>query len=176
MRIWEDKEENNLLDCIVEAWKNSGCQSIVNFHKNDRRHERGVDLSCQEDGETLHLQAKMKPRQKDIKQLEMLAKSDAYKKIYVYVAQPSKPFLNQMVKLKGLVDFWDTEKLHSFLISNRCQLYIRYMFLDSNLVRDIQDILIKIFSSSKIKPLPLDSTILKDWWDFKDRAVIIISR
>lgn len=171
MRLWEDKDENDVLRCIIEAWRNLECDSIVNFHKYDRRHEGGVDIACQESQETINVQAKMKPRQKDIKQLETLSKSAANKKIYVYINQPSKPFMNYMKRLEGRVEFWDSKKLHTFLISNRSQLYLRYLFLDCDLFRNIHDILVKIFASSKINPLPLDPSLLPDWWDIKDRAV-----
>lgn len=171
VRLWEDKNEDDILECIKEGWQNLGFHSIVNFHKYDRRHEDGVDLSCEDSGQTIHLQAKMKPLQKDIAQMKKLSRSSANKKIYVYVCQPSKPFADEMKRLSALIDFWDSGKLHNYLIASRCQLYLRYMFLDSDLVRDIYNILIKLFESSRIKPLKLDFSILNDWWNLKDRSV-----
>ena len=171
MSVWEDRSEDDILECIVEAYQNARYDNIENFHKYDRRHEEGIDLACQGFGEKIHLQAKVKPRLKDVKQLEKLSESSADRKIYVYVKQPTRSFKSHIAKLKGLVEFWNSKKLHDFLVSNQSQVYFRYLFLDCELVRDIYNILIQIFSCSKIDPKPLDSSILKEWWDLKDRAV-----
>ena len=171
MTVWECKEEPDILDCIVEAWENFGNKHIVNYHKDDRRNENGADLSCIENGGTVILQAKKKPGKKDIEQLETFSKSVADKRIYVYVSQPTKPFTKRMTELAGAVDFWDFEKLGKYLITNHSQLYVRFLFLDCNLTKDIENSLIKIFSSANITPLPLDLLTLNDWWELKDRSV-----
>lgn len=169
--LWENKSEDELLDCLVEAYQNLGYDYVENIHKNDRRHEDGTDIECQGFGETIHIQAKMKPRQGDIAQLYKLAASTSDKKIYVYVKRPTRPFKEHIRKMDGVIDFWDSEKLHDFLITNRCQLYLRYLFLDNELVRNICEIIIRIFSHWKIDSMPLDNSILDDWWSLKDRAV-----
>jgi len=130
-----------------------------------------VDIVCQGFAKTINIQVKTKPRKMDIKQLEQLAKSTGDKKIYVYIKQPTKSFKVYMNKLKGNIDFWNSKKLHEFLVSNRSQSYLRYLFLGCKMVRDLCNALIEIFSCSKIDPTPLDSYILNDWWDLKDSTV-----
>jgi hypothetical protein len=169
--VWENLTEDDVIDSIEEAYSNTGCEFIQNLHKYDRRHEGGVDLICLRAGETTYIQVKIRPRQKDIKQLEAFSRTASDKKIYVYVSQPSRPFKDHMDRLEGRIDFWNAGKLHDFLISNRSQLYIRYIFLDSQLLRDLYGILVKVFSYSKVEPAPLDTLTLRDWWDLKDRAV-----
>jgi len=169
MSVWADKNEDNVLDCIEEACRNSN-ELVENFHKKDRVHENGVDISCENLGKKINFQAKVKPGKEHIEQLERFSESVADERIYVYVDQPSRPFKKSMDKLNGVVDFWDAKKLDEFLISNRSQLYIRYMFLNTTLARDIHDALFKIFSCSNVNPTPLESPILDYWWDFKDRA------
>jgi len=169
--LWESRSEEDILDCLEQAYQNMGCETVENFHKHDRRHEKGVDLACQGFGETIHLQTKLKPRKGDIDQLQKLSTSTCDKKIYVYIKQPTRSFKDCMCKMEGIVDFWDSEKLDDFLISNRSHLYLRYLFLDSELVRNICKIIIKVFSYSKVHPAPLNSSILDDWWTLKDRAV-----
>lgn len=170
MSVWEGKIEDDILDCIEEACRNS-YEIVENFHKKDRLHENSVDISCERSGEKTNFQAKVKPGKKDIAQLVKFSKSVATKRIYIYVDQPSRPFKERMLRLKKLVDFWDAEQLHKFLLENRSQLYIRFSFLGCKMAQDIYSVLLKIFSQSKLNPTPLDSSMVNDWWEFKDRAV-----
>lgn len=170
MSTWDNHDEDDILDCIEEACRNS-YDLVENFHKKDRVHENSVDIYCQKTDEKVNFQAKFKPGKKDIEQLKKFSKSAADKRIYVYIEQPSRPFKERMTKLESLIDFWDDKKLHEFLLENHSQLYIRFTFLGCRLVKDIREVLFKIFSYSKLDPMHLEYSMLDDWWDFKDRAV-----
>jgi len=167
--IWKNRDEEIIQDCLDEAYSKMGYR-VTNYHRIDRRHEKGIDLSCENPDEKIHIQTKKKPLKADIKQLKELSKSKANKKIYVYVEMPVVAFKKEMEKTKN-VDFWDNEKLHDFLIENKSTKYLRILFLSSNLVRRIVDILEKIAYADKTKPKPLENDQVGWWWVFKDRAV-----
>lgn len=76
-----------------------------------------------------------------------------------------------MENLKDIVQFWDSRNLHSFLIQHRSLLYLRYLFLNCNLVKNFAKILFDIFSCCEISPQQLESSNLNNWWKFKDRTV-----
>lgn len=169
--IWEDRDENNVLDCLEEAYYNAGHDSVYNRHKHDRPHEEGVDMECQKFGEKIVLQVKMKPVKSDIKQLRKLSCSAADRRIYVYVRNPSISFKKEMESFEPIVEFWDSENLHDFLITYRSLLYLRFLFLSSDMVKDITKVLRNIFSCCEATPRKLESLHLNDWWILKDRTV-----
>jgi hypothetical protein len=167
---WKGKTENDLLECLEEAFNNAG-HSVYNLHKHDRSHEEGVDMECQKAKEKTLLQAKLRPAKKDLKQLKKLARSEADKRIYIYAENPSVSFRKGMKDLESHVEFWNAQKLHDFLINCRSLSYLRFLFLDSELVKNIREVLRGIFSCCEVSPQELESDILNDWWEFKDRTV-----
>jgi len=83
--VWESRREDDVLNCLEEASCNAGYDYVVNFHKIDRAHEKGVDIECERLGEKIHFQVKMKPKKKDIRQLKKLSHSTA-KKRYMFMS------------------------------------------------------------------------------------------
>jgi len=170
--IWKDRVEDDVLDCLEEAYYNV-CYAVNNWHKIDRSHEEGVDIECQKPKQKIVLQAKIKPVKNDLEQLRKLSRSTANKRIYVYIRHPPASFKNEMENLKSTVEFWDSKNLHDFLIKYRSLLYLRFLFLSCDLVKDITKTLRDIFSCCEIDPRKLESLNLNDWWELKDRAVKI---
>jgi len=132
--VWKNRHEDDVLECLKEAYDNAGYH-VVNFHEIDRAHEKGVDLECKRSEEKIHVQTKMKPGSRDLKQLIRLSKSTANKRIYVHVGQPSILFKNKMENYKDTVEFWDNSKLHDFLLYNRSLKYFRLLYLSSDLIK-----------------------------------------
>jgi len=171
--VWEDRDENDVLDCLEEACLNVGYDSVYNRHKYDKPHEEGIDIECQKFGETTVLQAKVKPIKNDIKQLRKLSCYAANRRIYVYIRNPSISFKKEMESLEHTVEFWNFRHLHDFLITYRSLLYLRFLFLSSHMVKNITKVLHDIFSCCEVGPRKLESLYLNDWWTFKDRTVKI---
>ena len=168
--VWKRRTEDDLLDCLEEAYHNAD-YSVYNWHKDDRPHEKGIDMECQKAREKIVLQAKMKPVKGDLEQLRSLSSSMADQRIYVYIQNPSVSFKREMDNLRSSVAFWDSNNLHDFLIENRSLLYLQSLFLSSDLVKCIIKVLFNIFSCSEIHPRSLESSNLNDWWTLKDRTV-----
>jgi hypothetical protein len=87
---WKEYSEEEIQQTLSYLFKCKG-YNVYNAHKADRRGEMGADLECTRpaEAEKILVSVKKKPQQKDILQLETLAKRDAKTKIYVYVEEPS---------------------------------------------------------------------------------------
>lgn len=168
--IWLGRKEEDIQDCLREVYERQG-YLVANVHKSDRRHENGIDLEIKNSDETIHIQTKKKPLKQDIEQLQKLVQSSAQKRIYIYVEDPAVNFKAEMEKVKDKVDFWDKSKLNDYLISQNSVIYFRFLFLSTNLVRRIVDVLEEIMSCEPVAPKNLEMSQLPDWWLFKDRSV-----
>ena len=116
--IWEGFDESFIIKILERTYRKLD-YSTTNFHENERVHEEGIDLLCEKDSEKIAIQVKIKPRKKDIKQFNQFLKSANDKKmVYVYVKSPTKFFKEFIESKKSDVEFWDTNKLHEFLIRN----------------------------------------------------------
>jgi len=126
IKIWNGFGEDFVLDCIEKVYRKLD-YSVTNFHKTDRIHENGVDILCKKDDEKIAIQAKIKPRQADIKQFILFEQNTRDNKaIYVYIKNPTKPFRDFVNTHTSNVEFWDANVLHKFLIENE---FIEYYCL-----------------------------------------------
>jgi hypothetical protein len=121
---WDRYSEEEIQEILAFLFKGEG-YDVYNAHKTDRRGEAAADLECTKpaEAERVLVAIKKKPLQKDIHQLETLAKRDARTKIYVYVDEPSASFKEAMRKISG-VSFWDSRKLTLETFNKNLRFYI----------------------------------------------------
>jgi phosphopantetheinyl transferase (holo-ACP synthase) len=123
--IWGDFQEEDLLDFLETGFGHAG-YNVINYHKIDRPHERGVDLLCTNENGQIAIQAKKKPKKGDCAQFDLFASCQCSKTIYVFLQQPTKEF-SEHIKNRSDVEFWNADNVHSFLIENEvipyCCLY-----------------------------------------------------
>jgi hypothetical protein len=169
--VWDGKVEEDILSCLEEAYNNANFKEVYNWHRIDRAHEESVDIECKNNNYRQILQAKIKPGKNDIEQLFKLSKTNADRRIYVYVQKPSAAFKAEMDHLSGEIEFLNIDGLHNLLVKYRSILYLRFLLLDSNLTKDLKETLLKIVSCRKILTSQLQFGDLENWWLFKDRAV-----
>lgn len=135
--IWSRFQEPFLIDLIEKVYQNLG-YSVTNFHRSDRIHEDGVDLLADKGNEKIAFQIKMKPGTKDIDQLKRFSKtSSKIKAIYVHIYDPTKPFKDFADAHQLNVEFWDSIRLHSFLVENECVDYLCLYFACHPLIKSI---------------------------------------
>ena len=168
--VWVGRKEEDIQDCLEEVYEKQG-YTVSNIHKSDRSHENGIDLEIKNPDETIHIQTKIKPLTSDIEQLRNLARSPANKKLYIYVEDPVVGFKKEMEEVRGSVVFWNKFELSNYLISQNSVRYFRLLFLSTNLVRQIMDLLTEIMSCEPVAQKNLEKNQLPNWWVFKDRSV-----
>lgn len=128
IRIWEDFDEESVLEFLEETFRRLG-YNVTNFHKTDRVHEDGIDLFCEKNGEEIAIQAKKKPRKDDINQFVRFVRNTRDKRaIYVYIQNPTRPFEESIRTQTHDVEFWDSDKLHEFLVENESIDYLCLYF------------------------------------------------
>lgn len=106
---------------------------VFNLHLSDRRGEEGIDLECTKRGETekIVIAVKVEPQKGDILQLEQLSKRSERTKIYIYADDPSATFKKAMEKYKGVVSFWNGQKLTDELFDTDAIMYTSLIIEES---------------------------------------------
>lgn len=96
-KLWKDKDEEKIHNCLIEAFENNGYE-VEHIHKRRSRSEKGIDIKCKRNDETLIFQAKMKPGRGDRGQLKVFSKQKASKRVYVYINEPTTDFKDTIKK------------------------------------------------------------------------------
>ena len=168
--LWLNRQEELIQDAMEDAFRNDNYK-VTNYHKIDRSHEKGIDLECKKPDEKIVVQIKIKPDNDDIRQLGLLSKTKADKRVFAYVKEPTVAFQKEQSKIKN-VEYWNKEKLHDFLLNYKSTIYYRLLFLATPVVHDIIDILEIIDSCYAAEPVELKNIHeTSKWLIFKDRAV-----
>ena len=161
------------MDCIEGIYRDMGW-AVKNFHREDRRHERGIDLLCTKKDECVAFAVKKKPGQADITQLEtFLANTKGMLPIYVYVNPPTRPFQERLEELQTNLEVWDSDKLHEELIYHESIPYLCFYFsahpLFKNLIKIVKIIHEK--RSTKCPPHEISPAEASTLWTVKDDCV-----
>ncbi|MGA2308422.1 MAG: restriction endonuclease [Candidatus Bathyarchaeia archaeon] len=175
---WKEYSEEEIQQTLSYLFKCKG-YNVYNAHKADRRGEMGADLECTRpaEAEKILVSVKKKPQQKDILQLETLAKRDAKTKIYVYVEEPSASFKEAMSK-KSEISFWDSEKLTSETFRTDLRFYL-FLIIENNIERTSYRITFSFcklyfdLEKGKMKiqePAEGDVEMMNLLWNAKDRS------
>jgi hypothetical protein len=174
--IWklnnEEKGEEKAHACLEEVYSKKGF-TVRNLHRDDRRHEAGIDLLCTRSDRSIGFAVKRKPKKKDISQLKKLADSDpSIIKFYVYLDSPTRPFEHAM-QLYTNVHYLNWSKFHSLLVLNGSVNYILLYFAAHNLFENLSNIYYLIYEKRTIKQYkhPLDLEETEFMWNIKDDAV-----
>lgn len=176
---WRLYSEEEVQEILTSLYKRRS-YDVYNLHKVDRRGEDGVDIECSRHGENgkILISVKKKPQQKDISQLETLARKTALARIYVYVEEPSTTFKKAMEKLKDRVSFWDSKKLTYETFSTDTRFYL-FMVIENYYERDVFGI---IFSFCRFyidfakkgrvhgEAVKADNEMMNLLWQAKDRS------
>ncbi len=146
-------------------------------HENDPSHEKGVDLECDNNSETILIGVKRKPMQKDISQLELLHQQDADRKIYLYTKGATQSFL-ETADEKPEVELWTTKDLErEFKRSN----LIYNLYVGNSPFREsVRNIRTKLYngvidSDGEYEEITKNEVkeLLPLVWKMKDRAVTL---
>lgn len=175
---WKEYSEDEIQEILSHLFNCKGYK-VYNVHRADRRGEIGADLECIRPAETekILISVKKKPQQKDILQLETLAKRDASTKIYVYVEEPSASFKEAMNKALE-VTFWDSQKLTLEIFRTDLRFYL-FLIIENNIERTSYRITFSFLrmyfdlekGKMKIKePAQADAEMLNLLWNAKDRS------
>jgi len=175
---WKEYSEEEIQEMLAFLFRGEG-YDVYNAHKTDRRGEAAADLECTKPAEAdrVLIAIKKKPMQKDIYQLETLAKRNARTKIYAFVEEPSASFKEAMRRVSG-ISFWDSKKLTLETFSKNLRFYIsliienymertsyRITFSICKFYKDIEQGRLKVDKPAKASPEML--TLL---WNAKDRS------
>lgn len=155
---------------LLEAYENKG-YSVVNYHEIDRPHEEAGDLICEKNNKSISIQTKIKPRKKDIPQLEDLSNRNEDKKIYIYFEEPVKNFKKAIENTED-VEFWDRKKTHDFLIENDSSIYVRLYFASLPIFKNLAKIYLLIIENRNLEvPSNFNRHSRQLLWSVKDDMV-----
>lgn len=172
---WEGLNEEFILECIQICFEKLFYE-VINFHKNDRIHEEGIDLLCTKDKENIAIQFKKKPKKSDIDQFKkFINNTNDIKKIYVYLEKPTRPFKKYLDINKGNIEIWDNYKLHQFLVENESKEYLCLYLSSHNLIKSIQEVYLEIVKKihTEYKNHNITNDEISLLWIIKDNAVKI---
>jgi len=172
--IWKlnDNGEEKAHVCLEEIYSKKGF-TVRNLHRDDRRHEAGIDLLCTRNDRSIGFAVKKKPKQEDISQLKKLADSDpSTTKFYVYLDSPTRPFEHAMKSYTN-VHYLDWSKFHSLLVQNGSVSYILLYFAAHKLFENLSNIYYLIYDKRTTKQYNhlLDREEAEFMWNIKDDAV-----
>lgn len=161
------------MDCIEGIYKDMGC-AVKNFHREDRRHERGIDLLCIKENKYVAFAVKKKPGKADIKQLKtFLANTKGMRPIYVYVNPPTRPFQERLKELQTNLEVWDSDKLHEELIYHESIPYLCFYFsahpIFKNLIKVVK--IVREKRATKHVPHKISPDEASALWVAKDNSV-----
>lgn len=173
MMIWNGFDENFVIELLDKTYKRLD-YSVTNLHRTDRIHEDGIDLLCQKNSETIAIQVKMRPKKGDAEQFSRFERNTRDKKpIYIYVRNPTKPFMEFLQSSPCNVELWDSNKLHNFLVENDSIEYYCLYFSKHPLILSLLRVHHYIFEkrrTSYVRHRPTREEIAK-LWAAKDNSV-----
>jgi hypothetical protein len=174
---WDNFSEPQIQELIAILFHSIGYYP-ENLHKADRAREEGADLVLKKRNHSIALAVKIKPKNIDRQQLSDLSKRDEDEKIYVYIRTPSGKFRDSMGEYKGIVDFWNRDKINNFFVTNNLGFTVSLIFDDNDLsqtVRQAQKTLFGLLQKcrrlKKRAPAPLDRQSFKLLFRLKDAGV-----
>ena len=174
---WDNFNESQIQELIAIVFHSIGYHP-ENLHEADPAREEGADLILKKRNHTIALAVKIKPKNADRQQLYDLSKRREDEKIYVYTRTPSGKFRGSMRDYKGIVGFWNRDKLNSFFVTNNLGFTVSLIFDDNDLSRTILQaqktlfgLLQKCRTLEKRAPAPLDSKSFKLLFRLKDDGV-----
>lgn len=137
---WIRVQEPQIIECIEEIYRDKG-YIVKNFHRDDTRHEEGVDLLCTSKNEQIAFAVKKKPGKKDITQLKKFMETTIEKKsIYVYIHSPSRPFQDAIEKYGSAVEIWNSKTLHKELLGNESISYMCLFFSGHKIAQSLTQV------------------------------------
>ncbi len=165
-------DEPEIHSYIIQAYEKQGYECI-NFHDSGPSVENGVDIFSNRYKETIGVAVKISPKQKDVEQLKKFVKNKIKRKIYVYINDPTRPFFEELKKLKdkGLIEVMNAKTLHKFLIENRSVDYVKKYIFSHKLFASFIAIMKNWESVREAKILKPTREDIKLLWDWKDKAV-----
>ena len=175
---WKEYSEEEIQEILAFLFRCQG-YNVYNTHETHRRSEVAADLECTRPAETdkILIGIKKKPHQKDIHQLETLARRHARTKIYVYVEEPSASFKEAM-KRTSKVSFWDSRKLTLETFSRNLRFYLSLII--ENYVERTSYRITRSFCKLYLdldegnlkveEPAKADAEMLNLLWNAKDRS------
>jgi hypothetical protein len=175
---WKEYSEEEIRKILAFLFRCQG-YNVHNALKTDRRGEAAPDLECAKPDETgkILMGIKKKPQQKDIHQLETLARKHARTKIYVYIEEPSASFKGAMRRTSG-VSFWDSQKLTFETFSKNMRFYLSLII--ENYVERTSYRITRSFCKLYVgldegklgveEPAKADAEMLNLLWNAKDRS------
>jgi hypothetical protein len=175
---WKDYSEEEIQEIVAFLFRCEG-YDVYNAHKTDRRGEVGADLECTKPAEAdmALIGIKKKPQQKDIHQLETLAKREARTKIYIYIEEPSASFKEAMKRTSG-ISFWDSKKLTLETFSKNLRFYV-FLIIENYIERTSYRITLSFckmyqeIEQGRLKvegPAKADPEMINLLWNAKDRS------
>jgi phosphopantetheinyl transferase (holo-ACP synthase) len=173
--IWNGFDESFILDILEKIYEKMD-YAVTNFHKADRPHEEGIDLLCEKGTEKIAIQTKVKPCKGDTGQFtRFLQNTKDKKRIYIYIKNPTKSFKDFAEVRKNDVEFWNSQKLHTFLVENEsidyCCLYFSKHPLISSFLK-IHELIIQKRDTQYAKHKVTREELAK-LWAAKDNSVKI---
>lgn len=139
-KLWNALGEEFLIAVMERTYEKLG-YTVMNFHRDERVNENGIDLLCEKKDEKIAIQAKIKPRQSDIAQFRRFKDGNGDKKcIYVHIRNPTRHFLAFIEYNRGEVEIWDANALHDFLIGNESVDYCCLYFSKHPLIDSLVDV------------------------------------
>jgi len=172
-KAWDRVGESEVLTCIEEVYSRKGYLT-KNFHREDRRHEKGIDLFCKKGDEQIAFAVKKKPGEEDIKQLRMfIDNTKNMRSIYVYVYPPTRPFEEVLNQVRDQLEIWHSAKLHDELLYNESVFYLCLYFSAHPIVESLTDACKIIYENrgSKYVPHKPDAEEVSILWLLKDNVV-----
>lgn len=174
---WKEYSEKEIQEIVAFLFRTQG----YNVHKAHKKKgtEAAADLECVRSSETdkILIRIKKKPQQKNIHQLETLARRHARTKIYVYIEEPSASFKEAIKRTSG-VSFWDSRKLTSETFNKNLRFYLsliienyfertsyRITLSFCKFYQDIDEENVKVG-----EPAKADAKMLNMLWNAKDRS------
>jgi len=170
--IWKLNDEEKAHACLEEVYSKKGF-TVRNLHRDDRRHEAGIDLLCMRSDRSIGFAVKKKPKQGDISQLKKIADSGPSTiKCYVYLDSPTRPFEHAMESYTN-VHYLDWSDFHSLLVQNGSVNYILIYFAAHRLFENLSDIYNLIYEKRTTKQYKhsSDREEAEFMWNIKDDAV-----
>ncbi len=171
--VWKLFDEPYVHECLEEAFSKRGL-SVINYHRDDRVHEQGIDVLCtKSENVSLAFAVKCKPGKGDIKQLETLAANPPnIKKFYVYLDSPTRPFRDAMKKHTN-VYYIDSTQLHRLLIHHSSIKYILAYYATHPLFQNLKIIYTLLYEKRGTHFTQHRMTIQEEsfLWSIKDDAV-----